>query len=138
MANSTRKPATWFWIVSVIALIWNVMGVFQYLIYTFNTESFRAAYTEEELEIITNQPAWYTAVFAIAVFAGVLGCLFLLLRKNIAKPMLLVSSIAVIIQMGYLLLVIKVGEPVMPMVVIVFSVFLVWFSRMSAGKGWIS
>jgi len=108
------------------------------LIYTFNTESFRAAYTEEELEIITNQPAWYTAVFAIAVFAGVLGCLFLLLRKNIAKPMLLVSSIAVIIQMGYLLLVIKVGEPVMPMVVIVFSVFLVWFSRMSAGKGWIS
>ena len=135
MTNSSNKPPVWFWIVSIIALLWNAMGVFQYLIAAFNTESFRATYTKEELEIITNQPAWYTAVFAIAVFAGILGCVFLLLRKEIAKPMLLISAIAVIIQMGYLLLVIKVGEPIMPIVVIVFSIFLVWFSRMTSTKG---
>ncbi|AXT20003.1 hypothetical protein D7030_02455 [Flavobacteriaceae bacterium AU392] len=138
MTNSSNKPAIWFWVVAVISLIWNAMGVFQYLIFTYKTESYQAAYTAEELEIMNNLPSWYIAVFAIAVFAGVLGSLFLLLRKNVAKTMLLISAIAVVIQMGYLLLVIKIGEPIMPIVVVVFSIFLVWFSRMASNKDLIS
>lgn len=32
MNHSTRtKPPIWFWIISVIALIWNLMGVMAYL-----------------------------------------------------------------------------------------------------------
>ena len=30
-ADSTNKPPVWFWVVSVLALIWNIIGVMSYL-----------------------------------------------------------------------------------------------------------
>jgi hypothetical protein len=82
--STTNKPPVWFWIVSVLALLWNGAGVYQYLQQAYNTDSFKAMCTPEQLEVYANLPSWYTAVFAIAVFGGFLGCLMLLFRKKIA------------------------------------------------------
>ena len=46
--NSTQKPPIWFWIVAIIGLIWNGMGVNHYLQQAYNTESFRNMYTQEQ------------------------------------------------------------------------------------------
>ena len=73
--NTTNKPPLWFWIVSIIGLAWNGMGVNAYLQQAYNTENFREMYPPEQLEIVANQPAWLTATFAIAIFGGALGCL---------------------------------------------------------------
>ncbi len=81
---TTTKPPVWFWIISILALIWNSMGVNQYLQQAYNTEAFKSMVSTEELEMISQLPTWYTAVFAIAVFAGALGCILLLLRKKLA------------------------------------------------------
>lgn len=81
---TTTKPPVWFWIISILALIWNSMGVNQYLQQAYNTEAFKSMVSTEELEMIGQLPTWYTAVFAIAVFAGALGCILLLLRKKLA------------------------------------------------------
>ena len=71
MTNSTNKPPVWFWIISVIALIWNGLGVMAYLARAFATEEMIAALPEEQqAEYLVEYPAWYTAAFAIAVFAG--------------------------------------------------------------------
>ena len=65
------KPPVWFWIVSVITLLWNGWGVNMYLQQAYNTESYRAMYPDPEmLELANNTPAWATAAYAIAVFAG--------------------------------------------------------------------
>ena len=79
MTSKSNKPPIWFWIVSVIALIWNGMGVDHYLGQAYKTERWRAAITDEQLETISNMPGWLTGAFAIAVFAGALGSLGLLL-----------------------------------------------------------
>ena len=71
--ETTNKPTIWFWIISAIALLWNAMGAYMYLIQAYNTESFQAMYTTEQLEMINNAPSWATAAFAVAVFGGVLG-----------------------------------------------------------------
>ena len=77
------KPPVWFWIVSIVALIWNGLGVMAYLARAYATDEMIAALPpEQQAEFLAEHPAWYTAAFAIAVFAGVLGCLALLLRKN--------------------------------------------------------
>jgi len=136
--NSTNKPPIWFWIVSVLGLIWNGMGVNAYLQQAYNTESFREMYPPEQLEIIANHPAWLTAAFAIAVFGGAIGCLALLLRKKWATTLFLLSLIAVIFQMGYAFINDQVTSMVMVLMIIVFAIFFVWFSRKSAAKGWIS
>ena len=99
---TTTKPPVWFWIISILALIWNSMGVNQYLQQAYNTEAFKSMVSTEELEMISQLPTWYTAVFAIAVFAGALGCILLLLRKKLAYFVLLLSLISVLFQMGYI------------------------------------
>ena len=83
--QSTTKPPVWFWIISVVALLWNGMGVNAYLQQAYMTEGFKAQYNAEQLEAIANTPAWVTAAFAIAVFAGFLGCVGLLLRKKMGQ-----------------------------------------------------
>jgi len=130
MSNeSTNKPPVWFWIVSVIGLIWNGMGVNQYLQQAYNTESFQAMYTSEQLEMINNTPSWATAAFAIAVFGGLLGCLALLLRKKWAKSVLLLSLIGIIVQMVYNLFISNAmevygpGAVIMPIMVLVLASF---------------
>ncbi len=145
MTNSTIKPPVWFWFISAFALFWNAMGVNQYLQQAYQTESFKETYnTPELLEIVNNTPAWVIAAFAIAVFAGVLGSIALLLRKSWARPLFLLSLIAIVVQMVYNIFISKAmevygpGAVIMPIVVMLFGIFLLWFSKKSIAKGWIS
>ena len=138
ITTSTNKPPIWFWILSIIALVWNGMGVNIYLQQAFKTESYQTMYSEEQLEIAANVPAWVTAAFAIAVFAGALGAIGLLLRKTWAVKLWFLSLIAVIIQMGYTLINGYESSIVMTVMIILFALFFVWFSRMSRNKDWLS
>jgi hypothetical protein len=57
MTTTTNKPPIWFWIASIFALIWNAMGINQYLQQAYNTESFVAFYTPEQLVLAYSYPA---------------------------------------------------------------------------------
>lgn len=138
MTNSKTKPPVWYWIVSIIALFWNAMGVNQYIQQAYKTESWRSAITDAQFEMISNFPAWLTAAFAIAVFTGALGSLALILRKKWAYSLFLLSLIAVIVQMGYILSQGHTDNIEMTISIILFALFLVWFSKKSTSKGWIT
>lgn len=136
MTTNTTKPKTTFWIISVLALIWNLMGVAAYLGQAFITEDMIAALPEEQqVELLVEYPAWYTALFALAVFGGALGCIMLLARKKVAYYFLLLSGICATIQQGYLLATVELSSIVMPIMIIVFSVFLIWFSKKYTNDG---
>ena len=132
---TTTKKTAIYWIVAVLALIWNGMGVLQYLSTQYMKEEMAAAMTPEQNTLMENLPTWYTAVFAIAVFAGILGSILLLLQKKAATPLFLISLLAVLIQMGYWLLGTNAIEVMgnqaafMPVTVIIVAVFLYFFSR---------
>lgn len=144
MTTSVNKPPIWFWIVSVIALIWNGMGVHGYLSQAYETAAYTDTYTTDQLEVMNNLPAWYTTLFAIAVFSGALGCLLLLIRKKTAKLFLILSFIAATIQMIYFLFIADLNgvdfsaNKIMAYIIIVFAAFLVWFAKHSANKRWIN
>ena len=121
------------------------MGINQYLQQAYNTDTFKAMYPDEKvLEMVLNTPAWVMGAFAIAVFGGFLGSLFLLLRKKIAKPIFLVSLIAIIIQMFYnvflsgALDVYGPGAMVMPIMVIGFAIFILWYTKKIETDGLLS
>ena len=138
MTTSKVKPPVWFWIVSVIALLWNIMGVDQYLGQAYKTDRWLSSMTDEQLEMVSNFPAWLTGVFAVAVFAATIGSLGLLLRKKWAYPLFIISLIAVLIQMGYALAQGHFNGIAMTISIIVFALFLVWFSKKSISENWIS
>ncbi|GAB5488631.1 MAG: hypothetical protein Pars2KO_22010 [Parasphingorhabdus sp.] len=95
--NSQKAPI-WFWIVSSVALVWNALGVMVYLQQAFMSAGDFQNLDPAQQDLLSNQPEWITATFAIAVFAGFVGCILLLLRKKLAVRMLALSFVAVIAQ----------------------------------------
>jgi len=138
MTNSI-KPPSWYWVISILALAWNAMGIKAYLDQVNNAESFQAATSPEQLAALAETPSWAIGAFATAVFAGGLGSLLLLVRKRLAYVILSISFLAVLIQMGYLVM-----NPVpdanysMTAAIILVSLFLVWFAKKSSHKGWLN
>ena len=82
-----------FWVISIIMLIWNVMGSINFVVQMMNAEMV-ASMSEIHRAIIEGRPLWATGGFAIAVFAGALGCLLLLI-KNAAT---IIGMITIIIR----------------------------------------
>lgn len=131
------KPPIWFWIIGVIALLWNIMGLGAYFQqFMMSAEDF-AALRPEQQQMLVSQPFWLTGAFATAVFAGFVGSIALLLRKRIAVRLFLLSMIAVFIQFGGLFLafdyanVLIGGEWLMPILVPVIAVGLYLYARRS-------
>lgn len=144
MTDSTNKPNALFWVIGIVALLWNAMGVNAYVQQAYDTDAHRAQYSAEQLQIMENLPVWYTALFAIAVFAGALGCIFMLLRKNMANLLFKLSLIAVLVQTIYNLFINEgkefygAFEYSMLISIPIVAIFLVMYSKKSTEKGWIS
>lgn len=143
--SNTNKPTVWFWVIGIISLLWNGMGVNQYLQQAYKTDAFKAMYPDEKvLEMVLNTPSWVMGAFALAVFGGLLGSILLLSRKKTAKPVFLVSLIAIVIQMSYNVFlsgameVYGPGVMVMPIMVIGFAIFILTFTKKSEDKGLLS
>ncbi|MGQ3678215.1 hypothetical protein [Tenacibaculum discolor] len=142
--TDSNKPTTLFWIIGVAALVWNGLGVMQYLGMAYMTDEVKAALPEAERTLYDNIPSWVTAAFAIAVFGGLIGSAFLLMRKKLARPMFLISLIAIIVQMSYNLFMSRAaevygpGSVIIPIMVIVIGVFLLMYSKKTIAKGWLS
>lgn len=96
--DRTRARTPWhLWVIGVIALLWNSMGAFDYLMTQTRNEAYMGNFTAEQLEFFYNLPTWVVAAWAIAVWGGVVGSLTLLLRKRFAVQVYLVSLIAMVI-----------------------------------------
>ena len=141
MNDETVRRVHWsFWLIGVVALVWNVGGVINYFV-QMNPEMLDA-YRESERAIIEGRPAWATGAFAIAVFGGALGCLLLLFKKSVATYVFIASLLGVIVTMIHTLgagidfgLSEILGIILMPLVL---AVFLIWYSKYTESKGWIS
>ena len=144
MTESKNKPATSFWIIGIVALIWNLMGVYEYLSIAYMTAEELFALPPEEQVLYENIPAWVTAAFALAVFGGSLGCILLLLRKKLATFVFIISFVSLLAQMTYNLFMSKAmevygpGGIIMPIMVVIIGAFLVWYSKKMQEKGLLS
>ncbi|WP_149303220.1 hypothetical protein [Pareuzebyella sediminis] len=141
--NLKTKPPYWFWAVSVIALLWNLMGVAAYLGDAFMTAEDLAQLSPDMQSLYESRPAWVTGAYAIAVWSGTLGCIALLLRKKWAITLLILSLIGVLAQNVYQFFMSDTFEVLgteavyLPIVIILVTIMLVLFARTSANKNWI-
>ncbi|AMO71590.1 hypothetical protein [Sphingorhabdus sp. M41] len=140
MTEETKIPV-WFWIIGIVALVWNAMGLGAYFQqYMMSAEDF-AGLRPEQQELLFSQPFWLTAAFAIAVFAGFVGSIMLLARKRLAVRLYLLSMVAVLIQFGGLFLAFGYadaligGEWVMPLLVPICAVGLYFYARKAEQDG---
>lgn len=138
-----NKPPTWFWVVSVIALLWNLIGVFNYLNQAFNQLAMLEVMNQEQRTVFESIPAWATGAFAIAVFTGFIASIALLLRKKWARPLFIISLIAATAQFIHWLFISNAVEAFgpstygMPIAVVIIGILLVLFSKKGIANGWL-
>ena len=141
--TSPTKPPTWFWVVSGLALLWNLMGIMAYISQVTISPETLQALPEQERAILEATPAWATGAFAVAVWGSTFACFMLLARKKIAKMLFMIAYAGILVQMFHAFFMansIEVYGPggmVMPTMVLVFGLLLILFSRRATANGWI-
>ena len=134
------KPSTSFWIVGAFALVWNLLGLVFYYSHVTMTPAALEGFTDAQQEFFNATPAWATSAYAVAVTAGVLASLFLLLRKAWAVPLFALSLAGIIVQDLHAF-VLSNGLEVwgskgifLPAIIVVIAVALLLFSRNAKHK----
>lgn len=91
-------------IFGIILLLWNLMGVAAFVM-QYGLDPVELARTDPSTaHAFATMPGWLWAVYGVAVGAGTLGAIALLMKKAVAATLFLVSLIAVIVQFSYTLL----------------------------------
>ncbi|BAO54933.1 hypothetical protein [Nonlabens marinus] len=143
MRSTKIKPPVWFWIVAVILLLWNLIGLIAFGTEVAMPEALTAGFNEQQMEMYNNRPSWYMFNFAIAVISGTLSCILLLARKKFAVTLAVVSLISILISSaqtvysGALELVGTVDQTLFYLVMLL-DVVLVLFAIHASRKRWIS
>ena len=95
------KTPAHLWIVGVLALLWNLMGAFDYVATQFKLEFYMKNFSEEQLAFFYGFPAWAVAGWAFGVWGAFVGSVGLLLRKKWAVWAFAVSLAGMIVSSIY-------------------------------------
>ena len=138
-----NKSPLWFWITATISLLWNIIGLISFVGHLFIAEFGIQELTNSEVALYDEYSWWTHIVFAVAVFSGFIGSLGLLLRKHWSYTAFIASLLALIPQMIHTVFFTSSIEVyglaktiTMPIIVIVFALFLIWFSKRSVYSNW--
>ena len=143
MKNITGADVHWsYWIIGVVALLWNIGGATNYLMQM--DLAFVSTMPETHRAIVIGRPVWATGGFAIGVFGGAVGCLLLLLKHRYSIHMFIVSLIGILVTMIHTANVASTkiefnsGEVFMMILSpIIVASCLIWYANFSKSKAWI-
>lgn len=138
-----ERPPKWFTPVAVVALLWNLFGCAAYIMDVRITPDDVAKMSAAQQAMYAARPAWSVGATAIAVWCGALGCLALLLRKQWAVALFLLSLLGVIGQDVWLFalsgsVAVAGGTAiVLQGLVLVVAIALLMLARNAAARRWI-
>ncbi len=140
--DSGRVPG-WYWAVAVLALLWEAMGCYAYLTQVSMDAAALARLPAEQRDIWAAMPVWVVGAYAVAVWAGLLGAIGLLLRRTWARPAFAMSLLGVIVQFGWtflatpILVTMGASAAAFPAFILIVAALLLWFSGVAAKRGWL-
>ena len=138
--NTITKPTPLYWLISIVALFWNFMGIIAYLGQAYISDDALKMLPEENQLYFSNVPAWVTAAFAIAVFGGFLGAIGLIIRKKWAYFLFVISFLALVAQHVYNFFIqnyieMTGSQMILPIVTFIVALFLIYFSKQKSQQG---
>lgn len=136
---------TWYWIVTGLLVFWNAFGLFAFVADWRATPQDRAKLTEGQRKLIEARPGWVLGVYGIATASGLAGSAGLLFQAPWTLGPFVVSLVAVIVQFGYILFVMRGIEllggfrkaAIFPLVIIAIAAASVGLAQYAKGKGWL-
>lgn len=86
------------WVIGILALLWSAMGAMDYVMTQTKNETYMSNFTADQLTFFYGFPTWVVALWAIAVWGGVIGALLLLFRRRLAVWVFLASLLAMVVS----------------------------------------
>ena len=138
--NTITKPTPLYWLISIVALFWNFMGIIAYLGQAYISDDALKMLPEENQLYFSYVPAWVTAAFAVAVFGGFLGAIGLIIRKKWAYFLFVISFLALVAQHVYNFFIqnyieMTGSQMILPIVTFIVALFLIYFSKQKSQQG---
>jgi hypothetical protein len=137
------KPPVWFWIVSVLSLLWSLIGCLACAMQVSMGPAEIAQLPPAQAEIFAMMPGWVKAAYVVAVGAGLLGSVALLMRRRWAQGLFVASLIGIVVQFGWTFLATPIMSTVgasaipFPALIAVICIVLIWCSGLAARRGWL-
>lgn len=135
MDTSTKTP--WhLWVVGVLTLLWNGVGIWSYLSTQMgNLEGL--GMSPEAIEYVTSFPAWADSLWALGVWGAFVGSILLLLRSRWAVTSFIVAIVGLVGTTVYQRVLTELPADMqgwgIPIAIWVTTLFLLWYSlRMRA------
>ena len=136
-----RQPiARWYLIGAIASLLFMALGC---AIYVMHVTADPAALPLDQRAAYAAEPAWVTALNAVAVWVGLIGAVLLVLTRRLAEVLLLVSLLATLLWLAGLLLVPALRNAlstndVAVAVIVTLIIGTIWsFGRHSRQRGWL-
>jgi hypothetical protein len=124
------------WLVGVIAVLFNAIGVFDYVMSMTQGASYMASagMTPAQIAHYQGMPIWMRVVWAVGVWGAMLGSVLILLRNKLAFPVFAVSLAAFLVSLIYTYVLTNGGEilggqmAMTNVVITVLLLFFMWYS----------
>ena len=140
MTNGNSKVPAWYWLAAVAALLFEGTGA---LLFANSLTLVPATLPLDQRAIFEATPQWMTIAWAVAIGAGLIGAIGLLLRRRFAEPAQLISLLAVAVQFSGLFLVEQLRELtpedhlIVPVVILLLSYGIWQLARLAKRRGWL-
>lgn len=138
-----RQGPLWFRMTTGVLVVWGLIGCFMCLQQIrLGADAMRHA-TAYDRALYAALPSWYDPLFAVAVATGLIGAVLLFMRRANARPFLVASLIATIVQFGWLFATTDIvahkgaAETLgFPVVIVAVAAFALWLVGNARVKGW--
>lgn len=143
MTDTPVKTPWHLWLVGLVAVLFNAIGVFDFVMSMAQGASYQASagMTPDQIAHYQQMPAWMTVVWAVGVFGAFIASILLLMRRRTAFPTFVVSLAAFIVSLLYTYVLTHGGDVMgrqMAIASAVIAALLVFFSayaRFAARRG---
>ena len=143
MADALTKTPWHVWLVGIVALLFNSIGVFDFVMTRAQGTDYmtRAGMTPDQIAHFQAMPGWMTVVWVVGVFGAFVASILLLLRRKLASPVFAVSLAAFLVSLVYTYLLTNGGAvmgqqaAITSAVIVGLLAFFIGYSRFMAARG---
>lgn len=103
MTDARVKSSWHVWLIGVIAVLFNSIGVFDFVMSMARGAAYQASagMSPDQVAHYQEMPSWMTVVWAVGVFGAFLASILLLVRRKLALPVFVVSLAAFLVSLLY-------------------------------------
>lgn len=143
VADTTVKAPWHLWVIGVIALLFNAIGVFDFTMSMAQGPVYQASagMTPAQVAHYQAMPVWMTVVWAVGVWGAFIASILLLLRRSLSASVFTLSLAAFVLSQIYTYVLTDGGAimgkamAVVSAVIALLLIFFICYARLMTRRG---